>query len=470
METYPKLPNIVFIFADDLGYGDLGCYGAKKIPTPKIDNAASQGIRFTDVHSSSAVCSPSRYSVITGRYCWRTKLKRGVLGGFDFPLIEKERLTIAKMLKSQGYRSAAIGKWHLGLEWPVKQLDPSYYMPSFRNKEPDIDYSKPIKGGPIDLGFDYFFGISGSLDMPPYCFIENEHTIGIPNLLKNPLYQQQNEGPMAEGWKDEEVDIKFTNKAKGFIQEHVKNHNNKPFFLYLCTAAPHRPCDIRPEFVIGKSQAGDRGDMIVLFDWIVGQIDNELNNLGLSENTLFIISSDNGARNTCYNGLDYGHNSNGNWRGQKADIWEGGHRIPFITRWPRIMEANIMSDEPFCLVDLFSTFSTLINYQIPENAAEDSFNEYSAFLQQNEKYFIRKSIIHHSDLGHFALRQGKWKYINKLGSGGFTAPTRKRAKKGAPKGQLYNLEKDPEEKINLWKEEPELVARMKENLNNVKNK
>ncbi|MHA1660932.1 MAG: sulfatase family protein [Promethearchaeota archaeon] len=470
MEPKSILPNIVFIFADDLGYGDLGSYGSKKIPTPNIDRIAAQGIKFTDAHSSSAVCTPSRYSVMTGRYCWRSRLKRGVLGGYDFPLIEKERLTIARILKERGYHTAAIGKWHLGLEWPVEHYDPSLKTPGFRNEEPDIDYSKPIKGGPTNLGFDYFFGISGSLDMPPYCFIENEHTVGIPNIPKEPLYQQQIKGPMTPGWRDDKVDITFTEKAKKFIQNHVHENEDEPFFLYLCTAAPHRPCDIRPEFVIGKSEAGDRGDMIVLFDWVVGQINNEIEHLGLTENTLFIISSDNGARKSCFNGKDYGHKSNGHWRGQKGDIWEGGHREPLIARWPGKIEPNKSSHEPLCLIDLFATFSALIDYSIHDNAAEDSFNMLPAFLDQNQGYFIRDSMVHHSDLGHFSLRQGKWKFIRKLGSGGFTKPIRKLPKKGGPKGQLYNLEEDPEEKNNLWNNKPEIVKKMKKVLEMIKNK
>ncbi len=464
-----NLPNILIILADDLGYGDLGCYGAKKIPTPNIDQIASQGIKFTDVHAASAVCTPSRYSIITGRYCWRSKLKKGVLGGFDFPIIEKDRFTIARMLKARGYHTAAIGKWHLGFEWPVENSDPSLFEPSFRIAEPpDIDYSKPLKGGPNDLGFDYFFGISGSLDMPPYCFIENDHVLGIPNIPKYPLYQQQIKGSMVEGWKDEEVDINFTRKAKMFLNDHVNNFKENPFFLYLCTSAPHRPCDIRPDFVIGKSQAGDRGDMVVLFDWVVGQIEKELEKLNLIENTILIITSDNGARKTCYNGLDYGHDSNGPWRGQKADIWEGGHRIPFIIRWPRTIKGNKTSNEPFCLIDLFRTFAALINYEMPQNAAEDSVNVLLALLSKNERYFMREFMVHHSDLGFFALRQGKWKYINKLGSGGFTQPIRQLPKKHGPKGQLYDLEEDPKEIKNLWLSEPEIVKELKEKLEKIK--
>ena len=458
-------PNIVFILADDLGYGDVGCYGSEKIPTPHMDKIASNGIRFTDAHSSSAVCSPSRYSIITGRYCWRSSLKRGVLWGYSWPIIERDCPTIASFLKKKGYHTAAIGKWHLGLKWPTPDYQP---IINLMERKPNVDYTKSIKGGPISLGFDYFFGIPGSLDMHPYCFIENDHTVGIPSIMKEELYQQQVEGLMTPGWRDEEVDIKFTEKAKEFINKHVKEQNDKPFFLYFCASAPHRPCDIRPSFVIGKSKAGDRGDMVVLFDWIVGQIYRELELLGLLDNTLIIISSDNGAQSTCYNGEDYDHKSNGYWRGQKGDIWEGGHRIPLIAEWDGNIPANRISEVPICLVDIFATLSAIIEENTLDDVAEDSKNMIQALRGNNKKVNIRESMIHHSDIGYFAIRRGDWKLIKGLGSGGFTLPKRKIAKKGKPKGQLYNLREDPQEQNNLWNEESELVKNMKQNLEKIR--
>jgi len=460
-------PNIIFILADDMGYGDLGCYGSEKIPTPNMDKIASEGIRFTDAHSSSAVCTPSRYSILTGRYCWRTKLKRSVLWGYSFPLIEPERPTIATLLKKRGYHTAAIGKWHVGLKWPTQNYE-SLTNPHAKN--PDIDFSKPIKGGPTSLGFDYFFGISGSLDMPPYCFIENENTVGIPFLPKKPLYQQQREGLMVPGWRDDNVDLKFTEKAIQFIQDHVKSNSAQPFFIYLCTSAPHRPCDVQPDFVKGKSQAGDRGDMVILVDWVVGQLNDELERLGLTENTLIIITSDNGARATCFNGEDYGHNSNGSWRGQKGDIWEGGHREPLIARWPNHIKPNLISKEPLCLVDLFATFAALLDLPIPDGIAEDSLNTFPALLGKKQTKQIRDSIIHHSMWGIFSIRQGKWKFIKGLGSGGFTLPAKIFPKKGEPRGQLYDLTIDPKEENNLWNEEPKVVATLEDLLNQKKKK
>jgi arylsulfatase A-like enzyme len=467
MSNSKPFPNIIFILADDLGYGDLGCYGSKKISTPNVDKLATQGIRFTDAHSSSAVCTPSRYSILTGRYCWRTKLKRSVLWGYSFPLIEPERPTIATLMKKRGYHTAAIGKWHLGLQWPTQNHEK---LRNPNEKYPDIDFSKPIKGGPISLGFDYFFGISGSLDMSPYCFIENEHTVGIPSVQKDPLYQQQGEGFMVPGWRDDEVDIKFTEKTIQFIQDHKENNKEQPFFIYLATAAPHRPCDVQPDFVKGKSKAGDRGDMVVLFDWVVGQIVDEIDRLGLSQDTLIIVTSDNGARATCFNGEDYGHKSNGLWRGQKGDIWEGGHREPLIIRWPNYIKANSTSKETLCLVDFFATFATLLNLPISTKFAEDSFNILPIIIGEIQKNPIRNSIIHHSANGKFSIRQKNWKLVKGLGSGGFTLPARIIPKKGNPKGQLYDLELDPYEKYNLWNENPDKVEALEKLLNKIKKK
>jgi arylsulfatase A-like enzyme len=462
-----SFPNIIIILADDMGYGDVGCYGAQKIPTPNMDKIASEGIRFTDAHSSSAVCTPSRYSILTGRYCWRSHLKRGVSWGYSWPIIEETRPTIASILKKKGYHTAMIGKWHLGLKWPTPDYQP---IRNLMEKEPDIDYSKHIKDGPLTLGFDYFFGIPGSLDMHPYCFIENDHTVGIPNTLKPTLYQQQREGLMTPGWKDEEVDIKFTEKAKEFLNIHIQEHKEKPFFLYFCSSAPHRPCDVRPHFVIGRSEAGDRGDMVFLFDWMVGQVYEELERLDLLENTLILISSDNGARATCYDGNDYGHKSNGNWRGQKADIWEGGHRIPLIARWNREIPQNIISEEPVCLVDFFATICAIIDEKIPNSIAEDSKNILNALIGNKNQDFIRESMIHHSTLGLFAIRKGYWKLIKGLGSGGFTEPLREISKPGMPRGQLYNLKEDSQELNNLWNRNPELVEELKKELDLIRKK
>ncbi len=475
-------PNIIFIMADDMGYGDLSCYGATKIHTPNMDRIAKEGIRFTDAHSSSAVCTPSRYSVLTGRYCWRTARKRGVGGGFSLPLIDPSRMTVASLLKEQGYATAAVGKWHVGLEWQLKdegQSEPDDVEDSrlrhrlgmetlstgriFDTESWDdlggVDYSKPILGGPTTLGFDYFFGITGSLDMPPYCFIENDRTVGIPNVEKSPYNPQQKKGSMTPGWKDEEVDVNFAQKAVEFIEEHHTNDPDQPFFLYLTPSAPHRPC-MPPEFLKGKSQAGPRGDMVMMVDWVVGQVLDTLDRLDLTDDTLIIVTSDNGARPADVDGNTHGHKSCGDLRGFKADIWDGGHREPFVARWPKQIKAGSVSGDTICLSDLMATCAAIVESDLPEHAAEDSCNMLPALLGQPGKSPRREAIVHHSLDGMFSIRAGKWKLILGRGSGGFSDPIRLIPAPGKAKGQLYDMDNDTAETVNLWDEHPDIVERL----------
>jgi arylsulfatase A len=458
-------PNIIFIMADDMGYGDLGCYGAEKIPTPNMDSIAANGVKFTDAHSSSAVCTPSRYSVMTGRYCWRTWLKRWVLGGFGAPLIEPERKTVASMLKQNGYTTLAVGKWHLGLNWKNKDgellLSPDKhgtlseeYLDGF-----NVDYSQAITGGPVDLGFDRFWGISGSLDMPPFCFIEDRHTVGIPKQEKTPYNPQQRRGLMTDGWQDEQCDVAFAQKAKEYINEHVTSQPKKPFFLYMTPAAPHRPC-VPPDFIKGRSQAGARGDAVCLVDWMVGEVLDSLRKLNIEENTLIIVTSDNGARATCFDGKDYGHKSNGDWRGQKADIWEGGHREPFVAQWPAKIKASSQCDQTICLMDLVATCAEITSAKVPTGMTEDSISFLSCLDNPETNIPTRDSLIHHSGDGMFSIRQDKWKLIIGLGSGGFTEPKNEKPQSEGPSGQLYDLSIDPRESNNLYCEKPEIVEKM----------
>ncbi|MBN1642165.1 MAG: arylsulfatase, partial [Anaerolineae bacterium] len=358
-------PNIVYIMADDMGHGDLGCYGATKIRTPHIDRLAQQGVRFTDAHSSAAVCTPSRYSVLTGRYCWRTSLTSWVLWGFEPPLIEPDRLTVAAMLRSCGYATAAIGKWHLGLGWTT--TDGAEPLADGAN----VDYGVPITGGPLALGFDTCFCLTGSLDMAPYCFIKDDHTAGIPSVEKDPYNPQQRKGRMVPGWRDDMVDVTFAERAVAFIDRHAAEHPGQPFFLYLTPSAPHRPC-VPPASFCGASEAGPRGDMVALVDWMVGQIDAALARHGLVDDTLVIVTSDNGARLTNYDGRDYGHKSNGELRGQKADIWDGGHREPFVARWPQRIAPATTSDQLVCLSDLLATCAEIVDFPLPADSAQDS--------------------------------------------------------------------------------------------------
>lgn len=450
-----KRPNIIFIMADDLGYGDLGCYGATQIPTPHIDKLASEGKRFIDAHAPAAVCTPTRYGVLTGRYSWRSKMKRGVLNGYDPLLLEKGRLTVASMLKENGYGTACVGKWHLGLG----------------NQKP-TDFSQPLSPGPNDVGFDYFFGIPASLDMPPYCFVENDKTVGELSVEKNPYNTLQRKGPMVPGWKDEEVGPTFTKKAINFIEDHVQKNKNKPFFLYMPYHAPHTPCT-PPDFIKGKSTAGVRGDMVTELDWMINQIMETLKKNNLADNTLLFLTSDNGALTVGPESwvgqplerydLDHnGHKPNGALRGQKSDTYDGGHREPFIAWWPGKIEAGSTSDELICLTDLIATCAAVINLKLPANAGEDSYNILKALLGENKKP-IREAIVHHSGRGIFAIRKNNWKLVLGRGSGGFSAPGFIEPKEGEPLGQLYNLEKDLAEKNNVWSENAEKVKEL-ENL------
>ena len=458
------LPNIIYIMADDLGYGDLGCYGAQKIKTPNIDSIAGAGIRFTDMHSSSAVCTPSRYSVLTGRYAWRTWLKRFVLGGFGAPLIERERLTVASMLKTKGYYTAAVGKWHLGLRWFKKDglpLSDSKYD-GWNTDGFEVDYTHPIEGGPRDLGFDYWFGIAGSLDMPPYCFLENYGPVEIPSVEKTHYEPQQRRGLMQPDWRDDQVDVVFANMAVEIIDEHAKNRKERPLFLYLTPSAPHRPC-VPPDFMRGRSDAGLRGDMVMVFDWVVGRVVEALKRNEMFDNTLIVVTSDNGARLTNFDGKDYRHKANGDLRGQKGDIYDGGHREPFVAMWRGVINPGSESDELLCLTDFMATCAEIVGYELPDNAGEDSKSFLSILKGEKREEPLHDAVIHHALDGMFAVRRGDWKLIMGLGSGGFSEPRRYiDPSEDAPKGQLYNIRDDLRETLNLWKDRPDIVEEFRE--------
>jgi len=453
-------PSIVFIMADDMGYGDLGCYGATKILTPHMDRLASEGIRFTDAHSSAAVCTPSRYSVLTGRYCWRSRLEKWVLWGFEPPLIEPQRLTMASMLKRQGYATAAIGKWHLGLGWTT--TDGALPTADGRN----VDYRIPVRGGPLQLGFDTCLCITGSLDMAPYCFIEDDHTLGIPAVDKDPYLPQQREGLMVPDWRDDLVDVRFTERAVAFIDQHAEQRPSQPFFLYLTPSAPHRPC-VPPGFMEGASEAGERGDLVALVDWMVGQIDDALARHDLQERTLVIVTSDNGARLTNYDGRDYGHRSNGDLRGQKADIWDGGHREPFIARWPGRIAPGTVTDQLTCLSDLMATCADILGVDLPADAGQDSYSFLHALTGAPASGPVRDALVHHSGDGMFSLRKGRWKLIRGFGSGGFSEPKHAEPVPGGPLGQLYDMESDWQETGNAWLEHPTAVEELSHLLDEV---
>lgn len=443
-------PNIVFILADDLGWGDVACYNPQgKVPTPNMDRLAGEGVKCVDAHSGSAVCTPTRYGILTGRYCWRTRLKRGVLEGFGQPLVEPDRLNVASMLRGQGYATACIGKWHLGMEWAGK--------PDAK-KEDDIDFSKPVRGGPVDVGFDYFFGIAASLDMPPYAFIEGDR------LTAQPTAWMEKQGAVRAGPRDpafrfEDVLPGLAEKASAWIDQRGKD--GRPFFLYFSLNSPHTP--VAPAaFMKGRSQAGDYGDFVWGTDWAVGQVMEALKRNGLAKNTLVIVTSDNGSTNRPM--TEYGHLPNGPWRGRKSTIWEGGHRVPFIARWPARIPAGSVCDQTICLGDLMATAAAMVGANLPDNCAEDSFNILPALL--GDRQWKRPGlVVHHSIDGMFSIRDGKWKYIAGRGSGGWEG----KGDANDPEGQLYDMSADPAEKSNLYSSEPAVVERLKQTLERYQN-
>ena len=452
----PAQPNIVFILADDMGYGDLGCYNPdSKIPTPNMDRLASRGMRFTDAHSPSAVCSPTRYGVLTGRYAWRSRLKNGVLWGYSASLIEEGRMTVASVLKQHGYATGCVGKWHLGFQ----NGDPV-------DRKHQIDYDQPLHPGPVTFGFDYFYGIPASLDMDPYVFIENDRPVELATgTIEGSAHRRQNGGgfwrggSIAPSFKHVDVLPIITQKSVEFIQKNAKEVPENPFFLYFPLTAPHTPWVPTKEF-LDKSGAGYYGDFTAQVDWSVGQIMDALDQHNLTENTLIILASDNGSHWYQNDIEQFDHRSNLHLRGQKADIWEGGHRIPFIARWPEQIEAGTVSDQTICLTDLMATVVGIVGEDLPENAGEDSVNILPVLVDHQLDQPIRDAIVNHSVSGMFAIRQGAWKLIQGLGSGGFSSPRTVSPSPGGPEGQLYNLDDDPSETNNLYLEQPETVERL----------
>ncbi len=468
-KTAAGYPNIILILADDLGYGDLSCLNPEsKIFTPNLDKLAVKGITFTDAHSGSAVCTPTRYGILTGRYCWRSKLKKSVLWAWDGPLIEPDRLTLGDLLRTHGYSTACIGKWHLGWDWPVKdgsKMNDTVELGQWDSKNRDafgekIDFSRKIENGPVTRGFDYYFGD----DVPnfaPYCFIENDKTVGLPNQEK-PADMFGTPGPMLEGWKLNAVMPALTKKAVEYINSKANPFNKKqgPFFLYFPLTAPHTP--IAPaEGFKDKSRAGAYGDYVQQVDWTVGRVMQALEESGHAKNTLVIFTSDNGSPGRDGTNMSgpvrsvekFGHFPSYIYRGTKADIWEGGHRIPFIASWPGEIKPGSKSNEIICLTDILATCAAIVRDQLPENAGEDSYNILPALTGKKYDSPIREATVHHPIRGMFSIRRGEWKLIDGKGSGGWSGG----GKENTAPGQLYHIIDDPEEKNNLYNKRPDIV-------------
>ncbi len=474
-------PNILVIYADDLGYGDVQCNNPErgKIPTPHIDKLASQGMRFTDGHSSSGVCSPSRYTLLTGRYHWRTRLQRSIVGVFGEPLIAPDRMTIGTLAKQQGYRTACIGKWHLGMDWPITKEQRPLLSPAkqpvdeaskARQKATAADavpseqqiaawrdiFSKPIAGGPSARGFDLYFGTDVP-NWPPFCFIENDRTLGIPteflpheSMVKN---QASNQGPALKDWKLEGILPALGDRTIQFIDESAQKKER--FLIYMPLTSPHTPLAVNPEWK-GKSSLNLYADFVMETDAFVGRVLDALEKSGVADNTLVIFTADNGC--APYIGVKdlekMGHYPSGPLRGYKADAWEGGHRVPFIVRWPGVVKAGSVCSQLVYQADFLRTFADVFGVKLPDTAGEDSFSLMP--LLKGEDKPIRENAVSASIGGTPAVRSGSWKYIPAPGSGGWG--------QGGDQSQpvqIYNLANDLGETKNLAAAMPEKVAEMK---------
>lgn len=454
-------PNIIVILADDLGYGDVQCYNPErgKILTPNIDKLATQGMRFTDGHSSSGVCSPSRYSLLTGRYHWRTRLQKGIVNDWGAPLIASDRVTIGTLAKQHGYRTAAIGKWHLGWDWPIPEgahkrmtekltdgIDAIHEQQTLWEKV----FSQPIANGPITRGFDFFFGVDLP-NWPPFCFIENDRTVGIPSVNREGGPSLKG-GPALKGWTFEPVLPAIADRAVEYITASAKKP--EPYLLYLPLTSPHTPIAPNKEWQ-GRSGLNLYADFVMETDAIVGRVLDALEKSGKAEKTLVFFTSDNGCSPEAkIQELEHqGHYPSGPFRGVKADAWEGGHRVPFIVRWPGMTKPGSRCDQLVQQSDLMATLAEFLGSTLPQDAGEDSFSLMP--LLHGGRQPTRENAVNASILGIPAVRSGSWKYIPVAGSGGWG--------KGGDQSQpvqLYNLANDLGETKNLAAAMPEKVAEM----------
>lgn len=441
-ESRADQPNIVYILCDDLGYGDVQCLNPEhgKIATPCVDRLASEGMIFTDAHSGSSVCTPTRYGLMTGRYSWRTKLQSGVVQGFAPDLIVEDRPTVASFLKSMGYHTGIVGKWHLNFQY----VDPASgeVLTKKGSKKGLAPVGSQIPDGPVDRGFDYFHGFHHARDMK--CVVENDEVIA----------------------HDDEINMlpRLVRKAVGYIGDRAAETDPSPFFLYVPLGSPHTPI-LPTKPWQGRSGLGPYADFVMETDAGVGTIVDALNRHGFADNTLVIFSSDNGCSKAA--GIsklaEQGHIVSAGYRGSKADLWDGGHRIPFIVRWPGKVLEGSTCDHTICLTDLFATLSDLTGEPLPSDSAEDSVS-LLPLLRGEPIVSTRAGVIHHSISGHFGYRQGKWKLLLAKGSGGWTSPKEKEMPQGSPVAQLYDMAADPGESTNLYESHPEVAARLLDQL------
>lgn len=448
-----KKPNIVFILADDMGYGDVSALNEhSKIHTPNIDGLARDGVVFTDAHSSSSVSTPTRYGILTGRYNWRSTLKAGVLYGYSKPIIVPGRRTMASVLKEQGYHTACVGKWHLGWDWNnmEKGVD-------------SIDYSKPVKNGPTTVGFDYFYGISASLDMAPYVYVENDMPTAVPDhITENTGMKFWRKGPTAPDFDHEQTLPNLVSHAVKYIGERSKQ--GQPFFLYLPLPAPHTPILPVKEFR-GKSGLNPYGDFVLMVDHMVGEVMKAVDKAGIADNTIFVFTTDNGCSPQArFEELAAkGHYPGYIYRGYKADLFDGGHRIPCIVRWPAGIKPHMVR-QTVCLTDFMATFAAVSGYELKDNEGEDSYNLLPLLVNTEEPDPIREATIHHSINGEFTIRKGSWKLLMSASSGGWSYPcprTDTAIVSTLPPIQLYNMAAGPGEKENVYARHPEIVKELR---------
>jgi arylsulfatase A len=475
-----ECPNIIYILADDMGYGDMRCNDpACKIPTPNLDRLAARGMRFTDAHASSSVCTPSRYAILTGRYAWRTPLQSGVLWPWDPPLIEPGRLTVAGLLRQHGYRTACIGKWHLGWEWATLDGEPAHKGAEIGKldrqqryeMETNIDYTKPMRGGPIDCGFDTYFGVDVP-NFPPYTWFEQDRLTDLPTEDK-PDDMFGLPGHMMPGWKLEEMIPEFVRRAVQMIED----TGPASLFLYLPLTSPHTPIVPNKPFV-GTSGVGLYGDFVCEVDWVVGEIMAALERKGIADDTLLIFTSDNGpecipaADGGCYERiLQFRHYSMAHLRGVKRDAWEGGHRVPFLASWPSVIPPGSVCDQLVGLIDLLATCAGVVNADVPRGEGQDSVS-ILPLLQGKIDVPIRDAIVYHSASGKFAIRHREWVLIDAPSGDDNQEPEWFKAERGYtdhgfPR-ELFDLEHDISQKSNLYGVHPETVQALARRLDQVR--
>ena len=439
-------PNLVYILADDLGYGDVACLNPERgrIPTPCVDALAGQGMVFADMHSPSSVCTPTRYGILTGRYCWRTRLQSGVTTAYAPPLIARGRLTVPEFLRRHGYHTACFGKWHLGMTWP-RQGDA-------------IDFGLPIEDGPVDCGFDTYFGVNIP-NWGPFCFIEDRRCLGtLSERMPKANPYGDAEGPMVPGWRAESILPTLTERASQYLLSRAGNP--QPFFVYLALTSPHTPLAVNAPWQ-GCSGLNAYADFVMETDAMVGRVLDALERSGHAGNTLVVFTSDNGC--APYIGVQdlerQGHYPSARFRGYKADAWDGGHRIPFVTRWPGAVRPGSRCDQLACLTDLMATCAEILEDEVPDNAGEDSVSMLP--LLRGADRAVRETVVHHSLNGRFAIRDRRWKLVLCAGSGGWSAPRDDVAREqGLPPVQLYDMQADPSETANLQAQHLPEVARL----------